>query len=175
MEFNLDRSVEILSATPGTLHSWLGGLSEDWTASAGDEDDWQPYDVVGHLIAAEDEGWIPRARLILEAEGGEPRSFVPFERLTFFETSRGKGLGELLAEFDAKRSESLETLRSWQLTPEKIAFRGIHPEFGEVTLSQLLSTWVVHDLTHIRQIATSMAKRYAIEVGPWKAYLSILK
>jgi hypothetical protein len=175
MDFDLAKAQELLSATPGMLRAWLGKLSDEWIASAGDMENWQPYDVLGHLISAEDGGWIPRARQILEAQGGEPPNFSPFDRLAFFEASEGKGLMELLAEFDAKRSESLETLRSWELTPEKLALKGIHPEFGAVTLSQLLSTWVVHDLTHIRQIAAAIARKYELAVGPWRAYLSILK
>ncbi|HMO81002.1 MAG TPA: DinB family protein [Pyrinomonadaceae bacterium] len=175
MEFDLERSQELLSATPGMLRAWLGELSDEWIASAGDMENWMPYDVLGHLISAEEGGWIPRARQILEAEGGEPPEVIAFDRDAFFEASKGKGLIELLAEFDAKRSESLETLRSWELSPDKLELKGIHPEFGEVTLSQLLSTWVVHDLTHIRQIATAMARKLDGEVGPWRAYLSILR
>lgn len=53
--------------------------------------------------------------------------------------------------------------------------KGIHPAFGEVTLSQLLSTWVVHDLNHIAQICRVMAKQYKAEVGPWIEYLKILQ
>lgn len=52
---------------------------------------------------------------------------------------------------------------------------GRHPELGEVTLGQLLATWVVHDLDHIGQIARVMAKAYGGAVGPWSAYLSILR
>jgi hypothetical protein len=44
-----------------------------------------------------------------------------------------------------------------------------------VTLGQHLSTWVVHDLTHINQIVRVMAKQYGDAVGPWRAYLSVLK
>jgi hypothetical protein len=44
-----------------------------------------------------------------------------------------------------------------------------------VTLRQLLATWLVHDLTHIRQIVTVIAKRYEQEVGVWREYLAILK
>jgi len=51
---------------------------------------------------------------------------------------------------------------------------GIHPKFGTVTLRQLLSTWVVHDLTHIYQISRVMAKQYESEVGPWKEFLGVL-
>jgi hypothetical protein len=35
--------------------------------------------------------------------------------------------------------------------------RGIHPSFGEVTVSQLLATWVVHDLNHLGQTVKTMA------------------
>lgn len=45
------------------------------------------------------------------------------------------------------------------------------PNLGTVTLRQLLATWVVHDLRHVRQIARVMAKQYAAGVGPWRAAL----
>lgn len=50
---------------------------------------------------------------------------------------------------------------------------GRHPEFGEVTLGQHLATWVAHDLTLVTQIARVMARRYASDVGPWRAYLRV--
>ena len=60
-----------------------------------------------------------------------------------------------------------------QLTPEKLALRGMHPELGAVTMEQLLSMWVVHDLNHIHQIAKSMAFQYRDNVGPWRRFVSI--
>ena len=48
------------------------------------------------------------------------------------------------------------------------------PALGEVTMRQLLAAWVVHDLTHIAQIARVMAHRYADDVGPWHEYLGVL-
>lgn len=172
MEFALERSIEMLSSTPGTLRAWLGGLSDEWTASAGDRENWEPYDIVGHLIHADETDWIPRARIILAQ--GEDRRFPPFDRYGQFERPQGTPLAELLDEFAAVRKQCLDELTGWNLTPEQLELCGIHPEFGEVSLEQLLSTWVVHDLTHIRQIATVMARRYERAVGPWKAYLSIL-
>jgi hypothetical protein len=81
----------------------------------------------------------------------------------------------LLGEFEAARRNSLAILASWNLRPSDLELTGTHPELGEVTLGQLLATWVVHDLTHIRQIAAAMARRYDAAVGPWKEYLSILR
>jgi len=180
MNFDISRSIEVLSATPATLKALLGGLSEDWKASEIldpkseiPNQEWRPYDIIGHLIHGEETDWIPRARIILEQ--GEDRTFVPFDRFAQFETSKGKSLGQLLDEFAKLRGESIETLRSWNLSDDQLELEGMHPELGRVTLRQLLSTWVVHDLNHIRQIVTAMAKRYDGEVGVWKGYLSILQ
>lgn len=54
------------------------------------------------------------------------------------------------------------------------SLRGEHPAFGDVTLRQLLATWVAHDLSHIAQIARVMAKQYRAAVGPWREYLPML-
>ena len=115
----------------------------------------------------------PRAKIILAQ--GEDRTFVPFDRFAQLENSKGKSLSDLLDEFAERRRESLGTLRSWNLTDEELGLEGMHPELGQVTLRQLLATWVVHDLNHVRQIVTAMAGNYGEQVGPWKEYLSILK
>ncbi len=91
-----------------------------------------------------------------------------------FEKSRGKSLLELLAQFEKLRGQSLRELDELNLTPELLQKQGMHPALGVVTLSQLLSAWVVHDLGHIRQIVRVMAKQYRDAVGPWTAYLSIV-
>ena len=179
MNFSIDKATEILQATPPTLRAMLGSLSEEWLVneipdpkSKIQNAKWLPYDVVGHLIHGEETDWIPRARIIVEQ--GENRTFVPFDRFAQFEKSKGRSLAELLDEFARLRSKNIDTLRSWNLTDDQLDLEGIHPELGIVTLRQLLATWVVHDLNHIRQIVTAMARRYEGEVGPWREYLSIL-
>ena len=61
-------------------------------------------------------------------------------------------------------------LKSLDITEEMLNKKGIHPKFGEVTLRQLLSTYVIHDLTHLAQIARVMAKQCKGEMGPWLEY-----
>ncbi len=173
MKFDLDQAIEILSKTPETVKSLIGNLSEDWTRSDGNTESWSPFDIVGHYIHGEETDWIPRARIILEQS--ENRTFVPFDRVAQFEKSKGKTLSELLAEFAVLRRKNIETLRSWNLTEEQLKLKGIHPELGEVNLEQLLATWVVHDLNHIKQIAEVLARKYSENVGAWKEYLAILK
>lgn len=171
MQFQIEQAIEILSQTPALLRAMLGNLSEDWTGG-GTEDNWGPYDVIGHLIHGEKTDWIPRARIILEH--GPNRPFAPFDRWAQFENSKGKTLAQLLDEFEQLRTENLEELRAMDITLEKLALKGMHPELGEVDMEKLLSTWVVHDLNHIRQTVKFMADKYSENVGVWKEYLLIL-
>ena len=163
----------MLAATPATIRTLLRPLSPAWFAGETNDDRWTPFDVVGHLIHGEETDWIPRARLILAQ--GENRTFEPFDRFAQMEKSKGRTLAELLDEFAEKRRQNLATLRSWNLSEEQLKLTATHPELGEVTLGELLATWVVHDLTHIRQITVHLARKYEGEVGPWKEYLSILQ
>ena len=172
MEFELAHAIEILERTPATLNTLLRNLPESWLVQNEGPETWSPYDVVGHLIHGDETDWIPRAQIILEH--GEERAFEPFDRVAMFEESKGKSIVELLDTFAQLRAENLRELQSMNLTSDLLDKRGRHPELGVVTLKQLLSTWVVHDLGHIRQVVRVMSKQYGEAVGPWKAYLSIL-
>jgi hypothetical protein len=124
------------------------------------------------LIHGERTDWIPRAGIILAQ--GPDRRFAPFDRFAQLGESQGKSLPALLEELAVLRSENLATLSAWGLTDAHLALEGEHPEFGPVTLRQLLATWVAHDLSHLAQVARVMAKQYQQPVGPWRAYLPIL-
>ena len=46
----------------------------------------------------------------------------------------------------------------------------LHKEYGEITLSQMLNEWALHDLGHIRQIAELVrARKYQAGAGPMAA------
>jgi hypothetical protein len=171
VNFNLEDAVEVFTRTPATINTLLGGLSEPWIRASEGEKTFSPFDVVGHLIDADETNWLPRARVILDAGSG----FAPFDRFRHQTRNAGRSLESLLAEFSSLRAANLETLNTWQLTRDDLERTGTHPEFGAVTMKQLLSTWVAHDLSHIAQIVRVMAKRYASDVGPWAAFLPILK
>ncbi|HEY0364827.1 MAG TPA: DinB family protein [Pyrinomonadaceae bacterium] len=173
MEFELAHATEVLRQTPATLNSLLRDLPELWLVQNEGAETWSPYDVIGHLIHAEETDWIPRAKIIIEH--GENRAFETFDRVAMFELSKGKSVAELLDTFAQLRAENLHQLQGLNLTADLLDKRGRHPELGVVTLRQLLSTWVVHDLGHIRQIVRVMSKQYREAVGPWRAYLSILE
>lgn len=173
MDFQISKVIEILSQTPATVKSLLGNLSDEWIFATEGEKNWSPFDIVGHYIHGEETDWIPRAEIILAQ--GKNATFEPFDRFAQFEISKGKTIAELLDTFDDLRQKNIETLKAWNLTEKQLKLKGTHPELGTVTLEQLLATWMVHDLTHIRQIASVLAKQQTANVGAWKAYLSILQ
>ncbi|HEY6763421.1 MAG TPA: DinB family protein [Candidatus Sulfotelmatobacter sp.] len=173
MNFDLQESIALLGRTPGTLNALLRGLPESWTLRNEGENTWSAFDIVGHLIHGERTDWMPRANMILQF--GEGRAFEPFDRSAQIRESQGKSLEELLDEFARLRSENLSELMALNVNRETLDRRGRHPELGVVTLSQLLATWVVHDLTHLHQISRVMAYQYRDAVGPWSQYLGVLK
>jgi uncharacterized damage-inducible protein DinB len=172
MDFSLQDATAILRATPTLLRAWLAGLPDVWINQNEGANSWSPYDVVGHLIHGERTDWIPRLELLLSY--GEGRPFTPFDRFAQFRESQGRSLQELLDTFAELRSANLSRLASLRLTAEDLERRGQHPELGRVTAGQLLSTWVVHDLNHVGQIARVMSRQYSAAVGPWIEYLPIL-
>jgi hypothetical protein len=173
MDFSLERSIELLERTPAVLNVMLQDISADWTLHNEGPDTWSVYDIIGHLIHGEETDWMPRAEIILSES--ENKSFVPFDRFAQFENSKSKTLHQLLDEFAILRKKGIEQLLSKNITSTDLEKKGIHPAFGEVSLSQLLAAWVVHDLNHIAQIARVMAKQYKEATGPWPAYLKILQ
>jgi len=173
MHFTIEKSIEILERTSGVLNAMLHNISADWTSNNEGEETWSVYDIIGHLIQGEKTDWIPRAAIILSEKAD--RTFEPFDRFAQFEESKNKSLTQLLDEFKILREKNIEVLRSKKISENDLQETGIHPAFGTVSLSQLLSTWVVHDLNHIAQIARVMAYQYKEAVGPWIAYLGILQ
>jgi hypothetical protein len=169
---SLDRTLDFLARTPHVLRSLLAGLEDPWIHADEGPDTYSPHDVVGHLIHGEDTDWVTRTEHILEH--GDARPFVPFDREGMSGKHDAQSIAELLDRFERRREESLARVRELGLTSADLARRGRHPDLGPVTLDQLLSTWVVHDLAHLSQIARVLAKARAPEIGPWKAYFRVL-
>jgi len=172
-EFRLTDATALLSRTPATLDALLREMPDVWVRRNEGQDTWSAFDIVGHLVSGERNDWMPRLGILLES--GEARAFDPFDRFAQTRESQGKSLEQLLDEFARLRRENLDALQALTLQPEDLARRGKHPSLGVVTLSELLATWAVHDLTHLHQLSRVMAYQYREAVGPWSAYLGVLK
>ena len=172
MRYTLNNGINILQRTPIIIATLLDGLDEKFIYQNEGEDTWSPFDVVGHLIHGDKTDWIPRAKIILGTQ--ENKEFEPFDRFAQYEDSKGKNIAELLQEFKNLRQNNIKELKAMELNQRSLELEGLHPSLGKVTLAELLSAWVVHDLNHINQICRVIAGNYSNEVGPWREYLSIL-
>ena len=171
LRFSLELSRDVLQRTPNTLRSLLSGLSGEWTAARETAESWSPREVVGHLLHIEESDWLDRTQVILAH--GTTRTFAPVDREAGFSRFHSLSLEDLLDRFDVVRADNLALLGSL-VQDGDLQQRGVHPEFGEVTLEQLLATWVVHDLNHQHQIVKTMAKQYTTAIGPWRQFLPII-
>jgi hypothetical protein len=171
--FSLDESIDILERTPAILNALLVDINEEWTSANEGGETWSVYDIAGHLIHGEKTDWIPRLEIMLSEQ--EEKTFEPFDRFAQFEDSKGKSLAALLEEFSLLRAQNIKLLRSKKIEDKELRKTGIHPAFGQVTVEQLLSAWVVHDLNHIAQMCRVMAKYYIADVGPWIKFMGILQ
>jgi hypothetical protein len=138
MTFDLDRSTRILARTPAVLDAFLRDLPPEWTHKNEGPDTWSPYDVVGYLVHGERTDWMVRARIILSGAG--ERRFEPFDRTAHLARDTGEPLSSRLDEFATLRAANLEALAALGLTERDMEKTGVHPDFGTVTLGQLLAT-----------------------------------
>ena len=171
-KFELDEAVQVLERTPATLRGLLEDLSPAWLNYREDPEAWSPHTVLIHFIHNERTNWVPRARIILSA--AEHREFPPFRQLPENAMQDKRSGGNLLKEFSRLRDESVAELRNFDLKASDFERQALHPVLGTVTLRQLLTAWVAHDLNHVHQIAKTLAKRYREAVGPWRQNLPIL-
>jgi len=171
MEFSIESGTEVLRGTPDALRALLTGLSEGWIDGNEGPGTWSPWQVLGHLTHIEETDWLDRTRVILEH--GTDREFAPVDREAGFTKFHGWSVERLLDRFGEVRASNLRTVDEL-VTASDLERRGVHPTFGEVTLGELLATWVVHDLNHTGQIVKAMAKQYTAAVGPWREFLSII-
>ena len=171
-EFSLAEAIAILTRTPATLNALLRGLPNTWVGCNEGKDTWSAFDIMGHLVFAERTDWMPRVRIMLEK--GETRPFDPLDRFAQ-SNMKQNSLEQLLDDFASLRRDNLEELSALNLQQESLSRRGKHPALGVVTLSELLATWAVHDLTHLHQLSRVMAHQYRDVVGPWSAYLGVLQ
>lgn len=150
----------LIAAAPGDALEWREAPGA-WTA----------IEVLAHIADAEITDWFPRVETIL-AGGGR---FPPFDREGGFVRYRGWTADALVGEFGQLRRANLDKLDRLGLSAPHLRLTGEHPEFGTVTLEQLLATWAAHDMAHVAQLSRILARAFGRHVGPWTRYFSLLK
>ena len=173
MEQNLDQTLALLANTPAALNALLRNLPAAWTERNEGGDSWTPRQVIAHLVHCDRTDWLARAVRILEF--GESKAFDRLDRTAHLSEHKDAPLPELLDAFAQVRAANLDELRARRIGPADLALKGLHPALGALTLSEILASWTVHDMTHLHQISRILAYQYREATGPMGAYLGVLK
>ena len=112
---------------------------------------------------------IPKATATARAwTGSSARSFPnssPTTRTCTWSLIRNADAEKDFAHFEEQRETNVELLRG--LPAEAGDRKAMHREAGQITLSQMLHEWALHDVGHIRQIADLVrARKYLAGAGP---------
>jgi hypothetical protein len=170
---NLLELRERLAATPGTLRGLAGGLTTEALTYRESPEAWTVIEVLGHLADCEIHNWVARVAII--RSDAEDKRFAPLDREGGKRRYRDWTAARVLDEFERLRGESLIAFDAMRIQSLELTRQGIHPEFGPVTLQQLLACWVTHDHAHLTQISRIVVRYFGERVGPWSAYFSLLK
>ena len=170
--FDLAETSQALARTPTALRRVIEELPGAALVYREAPGAWTPIEVLCHLADGEVTDWMPRVKVILST--APDKRFTPFDREGGFTRYDGWKAPALLDEFARLRGDNLATLDSLRIEPNHLAATGIHPEFGAVTLEQLLATWITHDFAHLAQISRIGTRFFGRHVGPWTKYFSLL-
>ena len=152
----------LLEATPGVLRGLMSELTDEDARWKPAPDRFSVAEVLAHL--SHSEGHCYRMRLDQFLAEARP-TFEPDDAQMYLDLYRGADPEEAFNNFEEQRVDNLEYLRT--LPGSARERRAIHTEYGEITLSQMLHEWALHDLGHIRQIAELVrARRYLEGAGP---------
>ena len=172
MNFNLGEARAALGRTPSVLRQLVEDLPPDWLAARPATAEWSAHQVTCHLAYVEETDWLVRARMVRDV--GPMRPFPPVDHGDQTPRYAGMSTDEVAARFSDLRLANLAALDGMGLDDADLELRGLHPSLGEVTMRQLLATWVVHDHNHVAQLQGALSAYYADDVGPWRSFLGIL-
>jgi hypothetical protein len=154
--------LDLLDATPHILRGLMSELTGEDARWKPAEDRFSIAEVLAHLSHSEGHCYRMRLDRFLSEERPE---FEPDDAQMYLELYRDADPEDAFDHFEDQREDNIETLRG--LPASAGDRRAIHKEYGEITLSQMLHEWALHDLGHIRQIAELVrARKYLGGAGP---------
>ena len=154
--------LDLLEATPTILRGLMAEISEEDALWKPAKDRFSIAEVLCHLSHSEGHCYRARVDRIL---GEELPELEPDDAQMYLDVYANADPEVDFADFEDQREANLELLRG--LPAEAAMRKARHLSAGEITLSQMLHEWALHDLGHIRQIAELVrARRYLAGAGP---------
>jgi len=154
--------LDLLAATPAILRGLMTEISEQDARWKPADDRFSIAEALSHL--SHSEGHCYRARLDRFLAEEMP-VFEPDDAQMHLELYKNADPEDALGRFEDQRGANLELLRG--LPGEAGERKATHKAAGEITLSQMLHEWALHDIGHVRQIAELVrARKYLAGAGP---------
>jgi DinB family protein len=154
--------LDLLEATPAILRGLMSEISDEDARWKPAPDRFSIAEVLAHLSHSEDHCYRARVDRFLADEMPE---FEPDDAQMHLDLYKNGDPEEDFGHFEDKRETNLELLRG--LPADAGSRKAKHLVAGEITLSQMLHEWALHDLGHVRQIAELVrARKYLEGAGP---------
>lgn len=154
--------LDLLEETPAILRGLMAGISDEDARWKPAPDRFSIAEVLAHLSHSEGHCYRSRVDRFLAEEMPE---FEADDAQNHLDLYRDGDPEEDFAHFEDQREANLELLRG--LPAAAGARQARHRAVGEITLSQMLHEWALHDLAHVRQIAELVrARKYLAGAGP---------
>jgi hypothetical protein len=154
--------LELLNATPAILRGLMSEMSAEDARWKPAPDRFSIAEVLAHLSHSEVDCYRKRIDRFLAEEMPE---FESDDAQMHLDLYRNADPDAAFGDFEGRRKTNVERLRA---LPSAAGNRtALHREAGEITLSQMLHEWALHDLGHIRQVAELVrARKYLAGAGP---------
>jgi hypothetical protein len=154
--------LDLLEATPAMLRGLMSEISDEDARWKPAPDRFSIAEVLAHLSHSEGHCYRARVDRFLTEELPE---FETDDAQMHLELYKNGDPEEDFAHFEDQRETNLELLRG--LKANAGSRKAKHRAAGEITLSQMLHEWALHDLGHVRQIAELVrARKYLAGAGP---------
>ncbi|MGE5277182.1 MAG: DinB family protein [Acidobacteriota bacterium] len=161
--------LDLLEATPGILRGLMSGLSDEDARWKPAPDRFSIAEVLAHLSHSEGHCYRTRVDRFLADERPE---FEPDDASLYLDLYRNADPQEEFDHFEEQRETNIEYLRA--LKADAGERKAMHREVGQITLSQMLHEWALHDLGHIRQVAELVrARKYLAGAGPLGSFYQL--
>jgi DinB superfamily len=154
--------LDLLEATPAILRGLMSEISDEDARWKPAPDRFSIAEVLSHLSHSEGHCYRARVDRFLSEEMPE---LEPDDAQMHLDVYKNADPEEDFSHFEDQRETNVELLRG--LPAEAGQRKALHRAAGEITLSQMLHEWALHDLGHIRQVAELVrARKYLAGAGP---------
>ena len=153
--------LDLLESTPEIVRGLMAGLSDEDARWKPAPERFSVAEVLAHL--SHSEGGCYRMRVDRFMSESFPE-FEPDDAQMYLALYRDADPKEAFDRFKEQRKTNIEYLR--ELPSGAGQRKALHREYGEITLSEMLHEWALHDLGHARQIAELVrARKYLAGAG----------